>query len=49
MIIPNPDINSFIKTLRNKRADFIPLAELGVQSQYKRKNFIGKKNIDCHR
>lgn len=42
MIIPNPDINSFIKTLRNKRADFIPLAELGVHPIIKEK-FIGKK------
>ncbi|AFH49524.1 Uroporphyrinogen-III decarboxylase-like protein [Ignavibacterium album JCM 16511] len=42
MIIPNPDINSFIKTLRNKRADFIPIAELGVHPIIKEK-FIGKK------
>lgn len=42
MIIPNPDINSFIKTLRNKRADFIPLAELGVHPIIK-EIFIGKK------
>lgn len=42
MIIPKPDINSFIKTLRNQKADFVPIAELGVHPFIKEK-FIGKK------
>ncbi|MFN3694286.1 MAG: nucleoside 2-deoxyribosyltransferase, partial [Ignavibacterium sp.] len=42
MIIPKPDINAFVKTLRNEKAEFIPIAELGVHPVIKEK-FIGKK------
>ncbi|MFN3873718.1 MAG: uroporphyrinogen decarboxylase family protein [Ignavibacterium sp.] len=44
MIIPKPDINAFVKTLRNEKAEFIPIAELGVHPVIKEK-FIGKKII----
>ncbi|WP_304130076.1 uroporphyrinogen decarboxylase family protein [Ignavibacterium album] len=44
MIIPQPDINVFIKTLRNEKAGFIPIAELGVHPAIKEK-IIGKKII----
>ena len=42
MIIPKPDIDALIKTLRNEKAEFIPIAELGVHPVIKEK-FIGKK------
>lgn len=42
MIIPKPDIDSFIKTLRNGKAEYIPIAELGVHPIIK-EIFIGKK------
>lgn len=42
MIIPKPDINTFVKTLRNEKAAFIPIAELGIHPVIKEK-FIGKK------
>jgi uroporphyrinogen decarboxylase len=45
MIIPNPDIELFIKTLRNGKASRVPIAELGVHPFIK-ENFIGKKIIN---
>lgn len=44
MINPKPDINSFIYTLRNQKADFIPIAELGVHPIIKEK-YLGKKIV----
>lgn len=44
MIIPKPDITSFIKTLRNGKSDYVPIAELGVHPVIKEK-FLGKKII----
>lgn len=44
MIIPKPDITSFIKTLRNGKSDYVPIAELGVHPIIKEK-FLGKKII----
>ncbi len=44
MIIPKPDIDTFVKTLRNRKAGFIPIAELGVHPIIKEK-FVGKKII----
>lgn len=45
MIIPNPDIESFTKTLRSGKASRVPIAELGVHPFIKEK-FIGKKIIN---
>lgn len=42
MIIPNPDIELLIKTLRNGKANKVPIAELGVHPSIKEK-LIGKK------
>ncbi len=44
MIIPKPDITSFIKTLRNGKSDYVPIAELGVHPIIK-EQFLGKKII----
>lgn len=44
MIIPNPDIESLIKTLRNGKTSRVPIAELGVHPFIKEK-LIGKKII----
>lgn len=42
MIIPNPNIDSLIKALRNQKPDFIPIAELGVHPLIKEK-YLGRK------
>lgn len=47
MIIPNPDIESLIKTLRNGKANKVPVAELGVHPSIKEK-LIGKKIINVN-
>jgi uroporphyrinogen decarboxylase len=44
MIIPNPDIESLIQTLRNGKTSRVPIAELGVHPFIKEK-LIGKKLI----
>lgn len=41
----NPNIEEFIKTVRNEKASFIPIAELGVHPKIKEK-IIGRPVID---
>lgn len=42
--IPAPDINGFINTIRNQKANHIPIAELGIHPLIKEK-FLSKKLI----
>ncbi|WP_337872970.1 uroporphyrinogen decarboxylase family protein [Ignavibacterium sp.] len=45
MIIPNPNIESLIKALRNQKPDSVPIAELGVHPLVKEK-YLGRKILN---
>ncbi|MGQ9799651.1 MAG: hypothetical protein ACUVRG_10265 [Ignavibacterium sp.] len=44
MIIPNPNIDSLIKALRNQKPNSVPIVELGVHPLIKEK-YLGRKII----